>query len=192
MSFEVLKSNIANEKEIAREIIFYAELSKSARNTHEKQLLWNAIASLKRKFNILNDAVPMLLENISLARKIPPASEITASKERPKEERLVSLAYNGEGSQDKSAVIKDIDKERFIKELDIGRELIKKIKTQSIEQGQREQKVKRIRTNLYAKLSNRFFSNLSNSLLAKGHFKNINKLQKLCYSNILIQINVLN
>ena len=173
MSFEALKENIASEKEIIREIIGYTELSKSARNAHEKQLLWNAVVSLKKQFNILNDAVPMLLENISLARKIPSNSKATASKEKPKEEKLVSLAYK-DGLQDKSAVIKDADKERFIKELDIGKELIKKIKAQSIEAGQREQKVKIIRTNLYAKLSNQFFSNVSNNLVAKGYFRKIN------------------
>lgn len=175
MSFEALKSNIANEKEIIREIVFHTELSRSVRSPHEKQLLLNAITSLKRQFNMLNDAVPMLLENISLARKIPPASETTASKEKPKEERLVSLSYKGQDSRGRAAVIKDIDKERFIKELDIGEELIKKIKAKTIETGQREQKGRKIRINPYSKLSNRLFSNFSNRLLTRGYFRSINE-----------------
>lgn len=184
MSFEALKSNIASEKEIIREIVFHTELSKSVRNPHERQLILNAIISLKRQFNMLNDAIPMLLENISIARRLPD-NLIDAGKEKPKEERLVSLSYKGQDSSNKAAVIKDIDKERFIKELGIGRELIKKIKARSIETGH-EEKAKKIRTSLYSKLSNRLFSNLSNRLIAKGYFRNVN--EDLKKANIPIMV----
>src|SRR3989338_4727561 len=174
MSFEALRSNIANEKEIIREIVFYNEMIKSARSMNEQKLLAFALNSLQRQFRILNDAIPALVDNISTSSALPPASPAQKRADaKPREDRLVSISYKDHDMQKKGAVIRNADKERFVKELGISEELIKKLKARQKTSAETSRKEVRIRVNVYAKLANRFFSGMTSRLIAKGYFRNI-------------------
>ena len=174
MSFEALRSNIANEKEIIREIVFYNEMIKSARSMNEQKLLAFALNSLQRQFCILNDAIPALVDNISTSSALPPASPAQKRADaKPREDRLVSISYKDHDMQKKGAVIRNADKERFVKELGISEELIKKLKARQKTSAETGRKEVRIRVNVYAKLANRFFSGMTSRLIAKGYFRNI-------------------
>lgn len=174
MSFEALRSNIANEKEIIREIVFYNEMIKSARSMNEQKLLAFALNSLQRQFCILNDAIPALVDNISTSSALPPASPAQKRADaKPREDRLVSISYKDHDMQKKGAVIRNADKERFVKELGISEELIKKLRARQKTGAETGRKEVRIRVNVYAKLANRFFSGMTSRLIAKGYFRNI-------------------
>ncbi|HLD37318.1 MAG TPA: type II secretion system F family protein [Candidatus Nanoarchaeia archaeon] len=174
MSFEALRSNIANEKEIIREIVFYNEMIKSARSMNEQKLIAFALNSLQRQFCILNDAIPALVDNISTSSALPPASPAQKRADaKPREDRLVSISYKDHDMQKKGAVIRNADKERFVKELGISEELIKKLKARQKTSAETGRKEVRIRVNVYAKLANRFFSGMTSRLIAKGYFRNI-------------------
>lgn len=142
---------------------------------NEQKLLAFALNSLQRQFGILNDAIPALVDNISTSSALPPSSPAQKRAEaKPREDRLVSISYKNHDMQKKGVVIKDMDKERFVKELGISEELIKKLRARqktSAETGGREEK---IRVNVYAKIANRFFSGMTSRLIAKGYFRNIN------------------
>lgn len=174
MSFEALRSNIANEKEIIREIVFYNEMIKSARSMNEQKLIAFALNSLQRQFCILNDAIPALVDNISTSSALPPASPAQKRADaKPREDRLVSISYKDHDMQKKGAVIRNADKERFVKELGISEELIKKLRARQKTGAETGRKEVRIRVNVYAKLANRFFSGMTSRLIAKGYFRNI-------------------
>src|SRR3989344_3940020 len=181
-NFEQAKKNVLYahakindiEKEIIREIVFYNEMIKSARSMNEQKLIAFALNSLQRQFCILNDAIPALVDNISTSSALPPASPAQKRADaKPREDRLVSISYKDHDMQKKGAVIRNADKERFVKELGISEELIKKLKARQKTGAETGRKEVRIRVNVYAKLANRFFSGMTSRLIAKGYFRNI-------------------
>jgi Flp pilus assembly protein TadB len=182
MTLESLKNNLDQIKEITRELyVFTNQLniiknleisSKVVINVKEKRLLINSITALTNQLNILNNSIPGLLEKIGFYKKFE-GDKGALTNSPIQQERFIQVKYRPNPEKEKvSLTIDNADKSNFIKNLSVGSLSINKLKSKfSVE----KPAVVFGKANKYAKLSNHFFRDLSNKLLAKGHFKPLNK-----------------
>ncbi len=155
-----IRQNISTEIEILREISSYLRRIEAA-SVSEKKLLTNAVNSLRASAKMINNSLPKLLEEVTIAKKLP-RKEAPSALEKVEFERLDSKIH---------VVLKAEDREKFFKELSIGEDIISKIKkSQKISE---KQVVKAKSTRNYLKISNRFFLRTANNLINKGHFDSL-------------------
>ena len=169
MSLESLKENIKYEKEIINEVaLFSSQLEQAKLNNQvdDEKLLGRTITSLFKLLEIINKSLPQIL----MVLGVPEQVETKVEKEELKDEGLIRVSYNFPSGK-KYVTINKKDKEKFINELSLSFSSIKKL-------GKAEKVVGVVRVfkkpSLYAKFSNRFFSNLSNLIVGKGYFKDLN------------------
>mgnify|MGYP001559664394 CR=1 FL=1 len=169
-----LKKNIEAEIEILKEISNYYRAIDYSSN-EEVLLLSGAIKSLLEIFSIINDSVPALMEE----RKI-------SIKELPKIPKLPEIKKR-ESIEQKSTVLENVkienfdrkldlllnrkDKDRFIGELKISEEFIKKIKKRKSAKDEKYIEFKASRG--YLKFGNRLFLNYASKLINKGYFREL-------------------
>ncbi len=183
-SMDALKTNINHGKMLLREAsIFYNYLDTLNNlegrgfriNKREKELLYNTINSLIIQLKILNDSIPEIIRKISFFRELPYEKAAPAVKEK-----LVSLKYKQpsiieqEAERKKVVTIKKDDRLAFLKELSFTEESVRRLKKSDSYKELREKTEEFKKPSIYAMLSNKLFSRLSASLLAKGYFKGIN------------------
>jgi len=157
LTLENLKQNIEREKEIIREItVLYNQIVNV--QDKERTVIIKTVDSLVNMLRILNNSVPALVENISPVKKLGEVESIKG---------LVKMKY-----EDKYVTVNERDRKKFIDELSLTSFTIKKIK--------KDLSGKEIifsdfkKPSFYAKISNRFFSKISNNLITKGNFKDLN------------------
>ncbi|MFA5856112.1 MAG: type II secretion system F family protein [Candidatus Pacearchaeota archaeon] len=181
MSIESLEDNIKQMKEIIREAFVFVnqlnmieELEKNSEvivNKKEKLLLSDIIDSLSGQIKILNNSIPDLIQNIGFYKKLD--NEKTGTQPAKIIPKLVKIQYNTTETKEKiSLTISDKDKKEFIENLSKTNLSINQLKQKFAINKELPVFGK---PNKYAKLSNKFFRNLSNSLLEKGYFKALNK-----------------
>ncbi|MDP2924827.1 MAG: type II secretion system F family protein [Nanoarchaeota archaeon] len=179
MTLDAIKGNIKHMKEIIREAYVFTnqldmienfEMNSSVVvNTKEKKLLNDAVSSLINQLKIINNSIPDLVDRLDFFKKTSEDTKDT-KKETPK---LIQVKYsNVDKSERISLTITDKDKKNFLDNLSKSNLSINQLKKKySIE--------KPIPTvgkpNLYAKLSNKIFRNLSNGFINKGYFSNLNR-----------------
>ncbi len=157
-----IAENIDKEIKIAREMSNYIDKTSKSSATEEK-IINEAINSLGKKVKIINRSIPYLLNNISLAKKLPAKSFDTGL------EKVKIGSANGEYN----ITIKKEDKKRYISELNISEALLKKLK--------RKQKKPEAPDDIgefksprgYLKYANKWFLDYSRQLTAKGYFKSL-------------------
>jgi len=177
-----LKKNIETELAIVKEISDY-QLRLSTAELGEDKIINETIASLTSSIKIINDSIPQILNSISVAKPLPAAA--TASPANNKNKKPLEK-INFESAEGKVEVVLSPKKrEEFLKEISISEDLIKRLK-------KKEKKVKEERKEFkaargYLKLSNRFFQNLSISLINKGYFKPLALNLKKSNIDILFQ-----
>lgn len=154
-----LTKNINSEIEILREISAYNKRMEYA-DELERRLLLNAIDSLKESMKLINGTIPHLLSEVSIAKKLPVQENKT-----PKLETIAVKRTNNEIK----VTLQAKDKARFLKELSISEEFIKKLKKKDRNYKDKLEEYKAARG--YLKLSNKFFLETSNNLIKKGKFK---------------------
>jgi len=157
MTLENLKQNIEREKEIIGEmIVLYNQIN----NVQEKErtVIIKTLDSLANMLRILNNSVPVLVDNISPVKKLGAGESVKG---------LVKMKY-----EDKYVTINVQDRRKFIDELSLTSFTIKKIKKDLSGREVIFSDFKK--PSLYAKISNRFFSRISNKLIAQGNFKDLN------------------
>jgi len=163
MTLESLKLNLEHEKKIINELSMLMKQAER-RKGREKALIDRTITSLINQLKIINNSIPSILEHISPIKKLKPEEE--------KVKGLASMSYeHPEGRR--LITVKESDKRKFLEELslsDINLERIKK-----------EYKVEKVKSftgfkkpNPYAKLSNKFFSGISEKLIERGKFSSLN------------------
>ena len=76
-----LRKNIDTEIEMLREIAEYSKRSDYA-DEYERKILENAIGSLTASMRIVNSSIPSLLNNISVATKLPAKTASHADLEK--------------------------------------------------------------------------------------------------------------
>jgi len=183
MTFDALKQNIEQIKEILRECYVFTNQLKSIEsiesgskvviNSKEKKLLKNAITSLKTQLKILNNSTPQLLKTISFYKKLSTEPNQPEVKSSPIKESLIQIGYKPGSNKEKVTVtVSDNDRKTFLENLSMSNLSINQLKRKySVE--------KPIRSfgkpSSYAKTANKFFRNTSQKLLNKGYLKNLNQ-----------------
>jgi pilus assembly protein TadC len=161
---EELRKNIQTELGMLREISTYeGKLGYADKN--EAKLLKGAIKALISGIKILNDSIPNILKEAGSANPLPsyaPKTETTGTLER-----VTFRRADGE----MKVVLKVQDKEKFLKELNIGEQFIKKLKGRSTEEKEKYVEFKSSRG--YLKLANKIFLRSARRQVKKGRFKEL-------------------
>ncbi len=125
----------------------------------EARIYGKIINSLVKRIKILNNSIPEILVSITPAKKLEPRIQSAPSFEKIAIKKEVEV------------FVSERSKAEFLKELNINEELLKKVKKQ--------QKVvvpdayKFQTSNLYGKISNKFFLDFSQRLVDQGAFKSL-------------------
>jgi len=167
MSLPSLKTNIEHEKKLIENMAAFLGRIKVSKNKNEIKLLTHTINSMVNQLKIINNAIPGLLNNISLSKKLPSTVKTTEKKD------LSSVTYTSPHDKtQKFIVLNKGDKEKFLRELSINEESIRKLKKgKKIEAIEKPPFKKR---SVYTKISNKFFFNFSEKLIDKGYFSSLN------------------
>lgn len=154
-----LKQNVDTEIEVLREISNNLRRLDYA-NPSERKLLVASIESLKKSMKLINNSLPRMLEDITIAKKLP---------SKPQETKLEKIEFKSEEAAMNVTVQKE-DREQFLKNLSINDNLIKKIKKKTLAQEEdKSDEFKAARG--YLKVSNRLFLDWALGLIGKGNFK---------------------
>jgi len=168
---EQLRKNIDSEINILREI---SDLFARAENStaEEKRIILKTIESLGESMKTINRAIPKILENIVIEEKK------TSAVEKPLEEIKQKGIARG-------IVLKPEDKERFLTELNISEELIKKIKKKKIEQKGEYEEFQKARG--YLRFANKLFLETATNMIKKGYFADLHSDLRKSNLNILLE-----
>lgn len=178
MKIEGLKDNIEHMKKILNELYVFKnhiqiinnlESKKNyAVNSEEKRLLEQAVTALTNQLKILNRSLPPLIEGIKFFKKLDAEQDNHNVKSK-----LVQIEYNPDEKGGKvSLVISEDDKKEFLENLsksNISRSKLKK--NFSVNEPEKDFS----KPVYYAKISNHFFRDFSNQLIAKGSFNTLNR-----------------
>ncbi len=177
---EGLRKNVDTEIAMLREISDYtARLSVA--NQQEKKLLLGAIGALRSSIKIINKSIPGMLSNISAANKLPTEK---AHKIGIKIPSFENITFRRKDSNiDVTLNVKD--RERLLKELSIGENLIKKLSKKKADNSEKYEEFKAARG--YLKLSNKYFLNRSIDLINKGYFKSLSTEIKKSNMDVLFE-----
>ena len=156
-----IRKNINTEIEMLREISSYSKRAKYAVGS-ERELLEQAIKSLKNSIKLINDSLPDLLNSLTVVKRLPGKSESGENKIN-----LEKIVFK-RASSDIDVTLSVQNREKFIKELSLSESAIKKLKKREIG-GERFEEFKA--ASGYLKLSNKIFHGKSEDLINKGYFK---------------------
>ncbi len=172
MFIDELKGNLYQMRDISRELnIFYnhhkyfdhlKDQKIPTGSNLEKNLLEEAIASLNNQLRILNNSIQGIIEGISIDKKI--TDKTIESRD------LTKIQYSTADESTVLLVISQKDKNEFLENLNRSRLSINKLR-----KGYSTEPTGIRKSNLYAKSANFLFRNISNKLLTKGYFKNLNR-----------------
>ncbi|MEK6898513.1 MAG: type II secretion system F family protein [Nanoarchaeota archaeon] len=146
-----IKKNLAVELEMTRQLIGFIEHRNSSEN--EKKLIEGVSASLRNRIKILNDSCKEMISSTSLAQNL-------LGKDIKR--KIEKIEFGNE-----SVAVKKIDKNKYLEELSISENFLKRMKRQAKEKPVAISAFKG--ANFYGRLSNKIFLNRSNSLV-KGPF----------------------
>jgi pilus assembly protein TadC len=186
MALENLKQNLETEKKIAGEIlIFNSQLENLNRlypheKKEEKKLLTQTLNLLTEQLKIINNAIPEILNAVTIFKKIP------EEKKAEKVRGLTKLSVKPKAeTKEISVTIKESEREKFLEKLRLSEGTLKRLKWKEKKE-KKEEFMEFKKANIYARLSNRFFFNLANHFINKGRFKKLNlKLRKANMSYLL-------
>lgn len=163
---DILRRNIDTEIDMLREVSHYSRMAEFARGVEKKQVE-ATIQSLIQSMKLVNSAIPDLVNAAPHDNKLPTTSKNTG---------LAKITFKRESS-DLVVGIKANDKEKFLKELSISENLIKKIKRMDYAEEEKFEDFKAARG--YLKLSNRIFLNSAIRYIKNGYFRPLyNELKK--------------
>ena len=191
MPYNSLKENLKQIKEIVREMyVFTNQLDminnletggKVSIDIKEKNLLTGAIIALTNQLKILNNTIPELVGRITLYKKLETGQRDVGTIQAPQipqvsafpQKKLIQVKYQPKPEEEKVFLtIDDKDRLAFLENLSKSNLSISQLKKKYAFE-------KPISTfgkpSAYAKISNRFFRDFSNKLVAKDYFKTLNK-----------------
>ncbi len=188
MSLENLEKNIKEEKKIIEEISYHkSQLEKIEKDPYsgenEKKMLRQVLNSSLERIKILNDTIPDLVKSLEGVKKLDGGKptknlEKKDGKDIGKENNFVNL--RDEGGEIVS--IKKENKNKYLKQLRIKEDILKRLKKGNRGREGKEREGKRQKELMefkeageYAKISNKLFFKLSNNIIKKGKFKELNE-----------------
>ncbi len=156
-----IRQNINTEIEILREISNYLRRAEYA-SPSERKLLMVAVDSLRASARMINNSMPKLLDEVNIASKLPRASAKNQELEKVSFKRLDSRIH---------VILNVEDRDKFIKELSISEDLLKRVKKQDLSQPTAGEGISKSRP--YLKISNSLFLKQSMALIKKGYFDSL-------------------
>jgi len=185
-SVEALRSNIRHLKNVINELSiflnqFYVLGGLEGRGVEvkreEKKLLNDTIISLVLQLRIINNSIPELVKSVSFFKELPKVAKTAKVSVPKKKEKLISLQYQHPTVSGKTGgaflTIRKQDKLRFLKELRLTEESVRRLKKSKKIKPEKIEEFKRASS--YAKISNKYFSKMSSQLIEKGYFKDVSK-----------------
>ena len=116
---EDIKNNIEMEAKVIGELSTFIDKLEYSRPS-ERRLLLQAINSLKSRIKLINNSIPGLLKDVSLARKLPTNIE---------KKSVLQISNVPLGTSKEFMVsIKIKDRKKFLKELNITEAIIRRLK----------------------------------------------------------------
>src|SRR3989344_2398341 len=185
-----LKKSIDTEIEILSEISNYTRALEFSQG-EEVLLLKGAIKSLKEALSILNDSMPIIIqEKGSVEVKISKLPQLPNKLRRETLESKTSLEEVKfvRNNSSFNVLLHRRDKGRFLKELAISEEFIKKIKKRKL--NKKEELIEFKRSRGYLKLANKIFLDQSIKWLKKGYFKSLPMELRKANIDILLEVYV--
>ncbi len=157
---ENLKNNIEQAKKIMEQINSIAIQMQNS-ELEERQFFQSTIKSLLNQLNILNNAVPLLLKEISVIKKLD-------EQQVKKSVDIAQISYTSPFSKTTGYVAIDKkDKDRFIGELQMSESRLTELKKVEIKKQGTE------KPSQLARISNKWFSNISEKLVPR--FSDLNE-----------------
>lgn len=176
-----LKKNIETELKITEEISANMGRLDIAADGTEDKMINETIETLISSVKIINDSVPKLLSNISLARELPSETIETKKESVPLEK--INFEHSGSESE---VTINPKDRKAFLKNLSIREDLFKKMKNKKIVKEEKKDGGFKA-TRGYLKLSNKYFLETASRLISKGYFRDLSSSLKKSNIDILFQ-----
>ena len=193
-----LIQNVESEIQIAKEMAAFINKMPQT-NPAGQKLIGSMIESHRKKIKILNNSIPQILSNISLARRIggEPLQQTLHQNTITKKTNPNTIEKIQIGIKDKNSpaglssdlivpvnvALMKKDKGDFFKELNISQELLKKIKRRGIVKKKQSESYHLPKG--YAKASNYIFRETAAKLLAKGGLHGLRVDLKKSNMNIL-------
>ncbi|MDO8564151.1 MAG: type II secretion system F family protein [Nanoarchaeota archaeon] len=171
---EELIKNIDTEIDILREISTYNQRIENT-NSSERRLLFEVNESLVNRMRIVNSAIPNILKNISVAKKLN-EKEINTNLEK------INIKING---GEKSVVLNKGDKEKFLNELSISEKYISNLR--HIVKKEVEDTAGFQKSRGYIKFANKIFFNYVRKMTKDGGFKDLNRFLRKANIEILLE-----
>ncbi|MBU0760640.1 MAG: type II secretion system F family protein [Nanoarchaeota archaeon] len=137
------------------------------------------VKSLVAGMKIINDSVPKMLQDVSISKKLP-----SLGRGKKEKQRFEKINFKRAGS-DVEVVLKSGDKERFLKELDISEQFVKKLRKKQFEKQETYGEFKASRG--YLKLANSFFLKSAGKSIRKGYFKSLSGSLRKANIDILFE-----
>lgn len=170
-----VEANVKSEMDMLGEIAGYFNAIDSGKTEIERRTLQDAINSLSARIKLVNNALPSLLAQVTIAKRLPA---------RQRETGLESIAFKGKLAE-ANVTIKKEDRGKFLKELNISEDILGTLKKKKIIKKEEEvSEFKKPRG--YLKLANRFFFKTSQELTSKGYFSAFAKEWNKTNINILV------
>ncbi|MBM3233385.1 hypothetical protein FJZ18_04435 [Candidatus Pacearchaeota archaeon] len=168
---EEIIANIDTEIEMLREIsTYYRKLDNSSPS--EAKLLYASIDALSTSIKILNNSIPKMLTQVSVAQKLSPREGI----------KFESIHFKIRDA-DVAVTLNTGDREVFLSKLSINEQLLKRLKKK---QKIKEEKFEEFKaTRGYLKVSNRFFLDTAQNLIKKGNFAPLSLTLKKANMDVL-------
>ena len=174
---EDLKNNIELEIEMAGELSDFVDQMEFA-SVRDRKMVFDVITTLKKRIKLLNNSIPEILKDISLAQKLDTEKVI-------KESNITKLLIpkESEKGKEKNIALEIKYRNEFLEQLNINEILIRKLKKKKSLAKEKGPIFKKI--NLYGKISNRFFLSTTEKFIRKGEFKSLSLDLRRSNLNIL-------
>jgi len=192
MNIESLRENIKHMKEVVKELYVFTnqvdiiknlETGKNVKiNSEEKKLLDDVVSSLSGQLKILNGTIPELINGIGFFKKLERKAEKTESQKAT--QKLVQIEYSPDESSKVSLTITEKDKKDFLQNLSKSNLSINKLKKKFAVE--KTENINFGKPNFYAKISNHFFRETSNKLVAKKYFDSLNRELRMMNSQFVV------
>jgi len=166
MSLELLKKNILQEKILVERLSkILQDSSELVKNNRDQKNFDDSVKSTMKQIEILNESIPEILKNISLAKPLP------TSKMEIQNGPVLQISHIDEGDEREVGILKG-QRGNYLNELHISAQSLNDLtKKRKVDKTDLINEYKKPRG--YIKLSNKFFGNAASNVVEKGGFRKI-------------------
>ncbi len=166
MTFEALRANIEQGKNLIENLALTSKQAQVSKDKKTAKILNRRQTSILNQLKIINNAIPELINNITLNK------EAVKNKEKDKK-KLIGVAYTSPSDKIKKFIVLNKEnKKKFLQELSINEDYLKQLKKRK-KIFRTSEKPPFKKRSLYTKISNKFFFNISSKMIEQNYFRNL-------------------